>query len=68
MPMVLPKRQSGGVIGWTSAIASFSPFFVGVLLTMMHPATFFWGCVVFFAIATALTWVFYARPNAPYPG
>lgn len=68
MPMVLPKRQSGGVIGWTSAIASFSPFIVGVLLTMMHPATFFWGCVVFFAIATALTWIFYARPGAPYPG
>ncbi|MGM5594837.1 nitrate/nitrite transporter [Corynebacterium glucuronolyticum] len=68
MPMVLPKRQSGGVIGWTSAIASFSPFIVGVLLTMMHPATFFWGCVVFFAIATTLTWIFYARPGAPYPG
>lgn len=68
MPMILPKRQSGGVIGWTGAIGAFGPFLVGVLLSMLAPTTFFWGCVVFFAIATVLTWLFYARPNAPYPG
>jgi len=68
MPMILPKRQAGGVIGWTGAIAAFGPFIVGVLLSMMAPAVFYWGCVVFFAFATALTWVFYARPNAPFPG
>ncbi|MDO5076573.1 NarK/NasA family nitrate transporter [Corynebacterium sp.] len=68
MPMILPKRQAGGVIGWTSAIASFGPFIVGVLLSLMEPTTFFWGCVVYFMFATALTWIFYTRPNAPFPG
>ncbi|MDO4686221.1 MAG: nitrate/nitrite transporter [Corynebacterium sp.] len=68
MPMILPKRQAGGVIGWTSAIASFGPFIVGVLLSLMAPTTFFWGCVVYFIFATALTWIYYARPNAPFPG
>ena len=68
MPMILPRRQAGGVIGWTSAIAAFGPFIVGVLLSAMAPTTFFWGCVVFFAFATALTWIYYARPGAPFPG
>ncbi|WJZ02354.1 nitrate/nitrite transporter [Corynebacterium freiburgense] len=68
MPMILPKRQAGGVIGWTSAIASFGPFIVGVLLSLMAPTTFFWGCVAYFIFATALTWIYYARPNAPFPG
>ncbi|MGP6173448.1 nitrate/nitrite transporter [Corynebacterium sp. A21] len=68
MPMILPKRQSGGVIGWTGAIAAFGPFIVGILLSLMAPTIFFWGCVVFFAFATVLVWIFYARPGAPYPG
>lgn len=68
MPMILPKRQAGGVIGWTGAIGAFGPFVVGVLLSMMAPATFFWGCVVYFAITTVLVWIYYARPNAPFPG
>ena len=68
MPMILPRRQAGGVIGWTSAIAAFGPFIVGVLLSAMAPTTFFWGCVAFFAFATALTWIYYARPGAPFPG
>ena len=68
MPMILPRRQAGGVIGWTSAIAAFGPFIVGVLLSAMAPTTFFWGCVVFFAFATALNWIYYARPGAPFPG
>lgn len=68
MPMILPKRQAGGVIGWTGAIGAFGPFVVGVLLSMMAPAVFFWGCVVYFAITTVLVWIYYARPNAPFPG
>ena len=54
--------------GWTGAIGAFGPFVVGVLLSMMAPATFFWGCVVYFAITTVLVWIYYARPNAPFPG
>ncbi|MGB4967308.1 MAG: MFS transporter, partial [Candidatus Saccharimonadales bacterium] len=29
MPMIFEKRQAGGVIGWTAAIAAFGPFFFG---------------------------------------
>ena len=68
MPMILPKRQAGGVIGWTGAIGSFGPFVVGVLLSLMAPMTFFLGGVVYFAISTVLVWMYYARPNAPFPG
>lgn len=68
MPMILPRRQAGGVIGWTSAIASFGPFFVGVALTMTSPQSFFIGATVYFIICTVLVWIYYARPGAPYPG
>ncbi|GAB3939850.1 nitrate/nitrite transporter [Corynebacterium tapiri] len=68
MPMILPKRQAGGVIGWTGAMGAFGPFIMGMLLSQMAPVTFFIGCVVFFAITAVLVWIFYARPNAPFPG
>ena len=68
MPMILPPRQAGGVIGWTAAIASFGPFFVGVALTAVTPKSFFVGATVYFAICTTLVWLNYARPRAPYPG
>ena len=67
MPMILNPRQAGGVIGWTAAIAAFGPFIVGMLLSALDPQVFFIGCAVFFAFATALTWIYYARPNAPFP-
>jgi NNP family nitrate/nitrite transporter-like MFS transporter len=65
--MILPPRQAGGVIGWTAAIASFGPFLVGVSLTAVTPRAFFAGATCYFAICTALVWIFYARPHAPYP-
>lgn len=68
MPMILPPRQAGGVIGWTAAIASFGPFFVGVALTAVTPKSFFIGATVYFAVCTTLVWINYARPRAPYPG
>jgi len=68
MPMIFPKRQAGGVIGFTASIAAFGPFVVGIALSAMAPRTFFLGCVVYFAACTVLTWVYYARPGAPRPG
>lgn len=68
MPMIFPKRQAGGVIGFTSSVAAFGPFLVGIALSVMAPRTFFLGCVVYFAACTVLTWVHYARPGAPRPG
>ncbi|GGB92656.1 MFS transporter [Cellulomonas carbonis] len=67
MPMIFPKRQAGGVIGWTASVAAFGPFLVGIALSVMAPRTFFIGCAVYFAACTVLTWVYYARPGAPKP-
>lgn len=67
MPMIFPKRQAGGVIGFTSSIAAFGPFLVGISLSVIAPRPFFVGCAVFFAFCTGLTWYYYARPGAPKP-
>lgn len=68
MPMILPPRQAGGVIGWTGAIGAFGPFIVGMLLAAMSATTVFLGFSVYFLFVTVLVWIFYARPGAPYPG
>ncbi|MEC5152496.1 MFS transporter [Cryobacterium sp. GrIS_2_6] len=68
MPMIFPKRQAGGAIAWTSAIAAFGPFIVGIALTLVSPTSFFVACAVFCVFCTWLTWHFYARPGAPFPG
>lgn len=65
MPMIFPKRQAGGVIGFTSAIAAFGPFVIGVGLSFIDARAFFMGAAIYFAICTYLTWHYYARPNAP---
>ena len=41
MPMIFERRQAGGVIGWTAAIAAFGPFLFGVGLTIMSPTAFY---------------------------
>lgn len=68
MPMIFDRRQAGGVIGFTSSIAAFGPFIVGMALSAVAPRSFFIGCTVFFALCTVLTWYYYARPGAPKPG
>jgi len=67
MPMIFPRRQAGGVIGFTASIAAFGPFLVGVGLAAIAARPFFLGCVVFFAFCTGLTWYYYARPGAEKP-
>ena len=67
MPMIFPKRQAGGAIAWTSAIAAFGPFVVGISLTMISPTAFFAGCAVFCVFCTWLAWFYYARKGAPFP-
>jgi len=67
MPMIFPKRQAGGAIGWTASIAAFGPFIVGMSLTAMSPTAFFLGCAVFCVFCTGLAWFYYARPGAPNP-
>ncbi len=72
IPMLFEKRQAGGVIGWTAAIAAYGPFVLAGILGSVIGATgsavaFFWGLAVFFALNTALNWWFYARRSAPFP-
>lgn len=65
MPMIFDRRQAGGVIGWTAAIAAFGPFLFGVGLTIMSPTLFYWIGAVWAVACIAITWVRYARPGAP---
>jgi len=67
MPMIFQRRQAGGVIGWTAAIAAFGPFFFGVGLTLMSPELFYYIGAAFAVMCIAITWVRYARPGAPKP-
>ncbi len=67
MPMIFERRQAGGVIGWTGAIAAFGPFLFGVGLTLMPASTFYAIGVAWAVLCVALTWWRYARPGAPKP-
>jgi len=64
IPMIFQKRQAGGVIGFTAAIAAFGPFIGGVALVLMAPQTFFYIAAFFFVICILLNYWFYARKNA----
>ena len=68
MPMIFERRQAGGVIGWTAAIAAFGPFLFGVGLTLMSPVTFYMIGIAWAVMCTGIVWWRYARPGAPMPG
>lgn len=68
MPMIMPKRQSGGAIGFTAAVAALGPFIVGVGLASVSANVFFYACAIYCVICAVITWVRYARPGAPFPG
>jgi MFS transporter, NNP family, nitrate/nitrite transporter len=72
IPMLFEKRQAGGVIGWTAAVAAYGPFILAGILGSVIGLTgsavaFFWALAVFFALNTGLNWWFYARRGAPHP-
>jgi NNP family nitrate/nitrite transporter-like MFS transporter len=50
MPMIFDRRQAGGVIGFTSSIAAFGPFIVGMALSAVAPRAFFIGGLKFRAV------------------
>ena len=68
MPMIMPKRQAGGAIGFTAAVASLGPFLVGIALTLMPTHVFFYSCAVFCVVCAVICWVRYAKPGAKRPG
>ena len=61
MPMIFERRQAGGVIGWTAAIAAFGPFFFGVGITAIGATAFYSVGIVWAVMCVAITWVRYAR-------
>ena len=67
MPMIFEKRQAGGVIGWTAAIAAFGPFLFGIGLTTLGAVPFYAIGVAWAVMCVAITWWRYARPGAPKP-
>ncbi|WP_448190280.1 MFS transporter [Azospirillum sp. sgz301742] len=72
IPMILPPRQAGGVIGWTGAVAAYGPFIFGMLFGASFsmtgsPNAFFYGAGVFYVINIAINWWFYARKGCEAP-
>lgn len=72
IPMIMPPRQAGGVIGWTAAVAAYGPFLFGMLLGVTFAVTgspnlFFYGAAVFYLINIVINWWFYARRGAECP-
>lgn len=68
MPMIMPKRQAGGAIGFTAAVAALGPFLVGVALSAIPAHAFFYGSAAFCLACAAICWARYARPGAKRPG
>ncbi len=64
MPMIFERRQAGGVIGWTSAIAAFGPFVFGVIFASTDPVNFFIGWATLALAGVIITWWYYSRKNA----
>ncbi|MFV0634946.1 MFS transporter [Demequina sp.] len=67
MPSIFDRRQAGGVIGWTSAIAAFGPFFFSVILASTPDAALFWWWTALSVIGIGLAWFYYARNGAEKP-
>lgn len=67
MPMIFERRQAGGVIGWTAAIAAFGPFVFGLMFALGYPQIIYWVGVVTCVIGAWITWHYYARPGAEKP-
>ncbi len=65
MPMIFERRQAGGVIGWTAAIAAFGPFFFGVGVTTLGAPAFYGIGIAWAVMCVGITWWRYARPGAP---
>lgn len=66
------QRQAAGVIGWTAAVAAYGPFIFSIIIGSVIGATsnanaFFWGLLVFVAIATWVNWHFYHRRGCERP-
>ena len=67
MPVIFERRQAGGVIGFTSAIAAFGPFYFGIALASFPPVPLFFAWALLAAVGVVVTWWYYARSGAEKP-
>lgn len=67
MPVIFERRQAGGVIGFTSAIAAFGPFYFGIALASFSPEPLFWAWALLATVGVGITWWYYARKGAEKP-
>jgi len=67
MPSIFERSESGTVIGFTSAIAAFGPFFFSIILVATPAALLFWWWVFCAANGAAMAWFYYARAKAEKP-
>lgn len=67
MPVIFERRQAGGVIGFTSAIAAFGPFYFGIALASFSPEPLFWAWSLLATVGVGITWWYYARKGAEKP-
>lgn len=61
-------RQGAQILGWTGAWAAYGPLIFSSLIGAAIGSTgsakpFFWGAMVFYAIATVINWWYYTRIN-----
>jgi NNP family nitrate/nitrite transporter-like MFS transporter len=62
-------RQAAGVIGFTAGVAAYGPFGFSLLIGKSISSTggagaFFWGAILFFALACVVNWYFYTRKGS----
>jgi NNP family nitrate/nitrite transporter-like MFS transporter len=67
MPSIFERSQSGTVIGFTSAVAAFGPFFFSVILVAVPAQILFWWWVFCAANGAAMAWFYYGRKGAEKP-
>jgi NNP family nitrate/nitrite transporter-like MFS transporter len=67
MPVIFERRQAGGVIGFTSAIAAFGPFYFGIALASFSPVPLFLVWSLLAVVGAVVAWWFYARAGAEKP-
>ncbi len=64
------ERESAAIVAFTSAIAAYGAFFIpksfgSSIKATGAPDAALWGFLIFYMVCLVITWVFYARKNAP---
>lgn len=70
--VLFEPEESGPVLGWSSAIASYGAFVIpamfGVAISAQKPETTFWALSVYYVTCGILNFWYYIRPGCEKPG